>query len=98
MENMHIALMHIFLRASCSGSAAHFRNVATSFANWDVLAGVPSSYSIIWKTRWNFKISLDIYSRGHDTFTTYYKDHLSKTKLKVKENGQKIIWIGKKLN
>lgn len=37
--------MPIFLRSSCSGSAAQARKVTTSFAIWEVVAGVLSSYS-----------------------------------------------------
>lgn len=39
--------MNILFLVSCSGSAAHFKNVHTSFANWLRVAGVPSEYSII---------------------------------------------------
>lgn len=38
---MIIALRPIFLRSSCSGSAAHERKVTTSFAICEVVAGVP---------------------------------------------------------
>lgn len=41
-----IAFSAIFLRSSCSGSAAHFRKVATSLAIWLAVAGVPSEYSM----------------------------------------------------
>ena len=40
-ENRITALSPIFLRSSCSGSAAQWRNVTTSLAIWEVVAGVP---------------------------------------------------------
>lgn len=50
-EKSMIALRAIFFRVSCSGSALHFRNVATSLAIWLAVAGVPSEYSITWKQK-----------------------------------------------
>lgn len=41
-------LMRIRLRSSNSGSDVHFKNVATSLANWEAVAGVPSEYSMTW--------------------------------------------------
>ena len=40
-EKRITALRPIFLRSSCSGSAAQERKVTTSFAIWLVVAGVP---------------------------------------------------------
>lgn len=44
-ENMPKALINIRFLSSCSGSDAHFKNVATSLASWLAFDGVPSSYS-----------------------------------------------------
>lgn len=38
-------LRPIFFRSSISGSEVQFRNSTTSRAIWEVVAGVPSSYS-----------------------------------------------------
>ena len=35
-----------FLRSSCSGSAAQFKNVTTSLAIWEVVAGVPGTNTV----------------------------------------------------
>ena len=40
-EKRITAFRPIFFRSSCSGSAAQFRNVTTSLAICDVVAGVP---------------------------------------------------------
>ena len=43
-EKRMTAFRPAFLRSSCSGSAAQFRNVTTSFAIWEVVAGVPKGH------------------------------------------------------
>ena len=43
---MMTALIPSFFRSSCSGSAAQFRNVTTSFAICEVVAGVPGNHQI----------------------------------------------------
>jgi hypothetical protein len=40
-EKRMTALSPIFLRSSCSGSAAQFKKVTTSLAIWEAVAGVP---------------------------------------------------------
>ena len=40
-EKRMTAFSPIFLRSSCSGSAAQWRKVTTSLAIWEVVAGVP---------------------------------------------------------
>lgn len=41
VEKRITAFKPIFLRSSCSGSAAQFKKVTTSLAIWEVVAGVP---------------------------------------------------------
>lgn len=45
-EKRMTALRPAFLRSSCSGSAAQFRNVTTSLAIWEVVAGVPGGNNV----------------------------------------------------
>ena len=45
-ENKMTAFRPAFLRSSCSGSAAQFKNVTTSLAIWEVVAGVPGTNTV----------------------------------------------------
>lgn len=53
-ENKITAFSPIFLRSSCSGSAAQFRNVTTSLAICEAVAGVPFH----WISKWSSTITL----------------------------------------